>query len=156
VNLVTLDEREGTKTVAIETRQVGTSWHRALEVEAGSLASETALVDRLRAAADPELILDVRLVGDRPDTVVVDTARVEDALRGAHLCLRIEDQSRPPMTAGALPPRETIAGAFLRNVEGRIAELEATDAEAGAEEAAELREVLRMGRRLLAGEEVAP
>ena len=36
----------------------------------------------------------------------------------------------PALSEGALPPADTIAGAFIRNVEGRIAELEATRATA--------------------------
>jgi exonuclease SbcD len=155
-NLVTLEERAGAKRVAVETRAVGSAWHRNLEVDAASIESQAALVDRLRAAADPELVLDVRIAGDRPDSLELDPAAVEDALRGAYLHLRVQDRSQPPLTAGALPPPETIAGAFIRNVEGRIAELEASG-EAGDEaEAAELREVLRLGRRLLSGAEVAP
>jgi hypothetical protein len=59
------------------------------------------------------------------------------------------------MTEGILPPPDTIAGAFIREVEGRIAELEAADGEAQATEAAELRDILRLGRLLLAGQEVA-
>lgn len=155
VNLVTLDERGGTKTVTVETRVVGSAWHRDLEVDAASVASQDALAERLRAAADPELVLDVRVVGDRADDLELDPAAVEDALRGAYLHVRVEDGSRPPLTAGALPPPETIAGAFIRNVGGRIAELEATGAADAQDEATELREVLRLGRRLLAGAEVA-
>ena len=155
VNLVTLDERAGSKTVRVETRVVGSSWHRMLEVDAGQLASQAALVERLRAAADPELVLDVRIVGERPDELVLEPAAIEEALQGAYLCVRIDDRSRPPLTAGALPPPETIAGAFVRNVEARIAELEAEDGDAADAEASELREVLRVGRRLLAGMEAA-
>jgi DNA repair exonuclease SbcCD nuclease subunit len=154
VNLVTLDERAGSKTVRIETRVVGSSWHRELEVDAGQLASQADLLEQLRAAADPELVLDVRLVGARPDELVLDPAAIEEALRSAYLCIRVDDRSRPPLTAGALPPSETIAGAFVRNVEARIAELEAADGNAADDEAAELREALRLGRRLLAGAEV--
>ena len=155
MNLVTLDERAGSKTVRVETRVVGSSWHRMLEVDAGQLASQAALVERLRAAADPELVLDVRIVGERPDELVLEPAAIEEALQGAYLCVRIDDRSRPPLTAGALPPPETIAGAFVRNVEARIAELEAEDGDAADAEASELREVLRVGRRLLAGMEAA-
>ncbi len=162
VNLVTLDERAGSKTVRVEPRVVGSSWHRELEVDAAQLASEAVLVERLRAAADPELVLDVRIIGERPDELVLDPVAVEDALEGAYLCVRVDDRSRPPLTTGALPPSETIAGAFVRNVEARIAELEAADGDggdgdtgdAGDDEATELREVLRLGRRLLAGAEV--
>jgi hypothetical protein len=55
---------------------------------------------------------------------------------------------------GALPPAETISGAFIRNVEGRIADLEASGDEPAELEADELRDVLRLGRLLLAGQEV--
>jgi hypothetical protein len=58
------------------------------------------------------------------------------------------------LTTGDLPPADTVAGAFTRGVEGRIADLEAADDPSADEEAAFLREVLRLGRRLLAGEEV--
>jgi hypothetical protein len=53
-----------------------------------------------------------------------------------------------------LPSPDTIAGAFIRDVEARIAELEADPSDAKALEAAELRDVLRLGRLLLAGHEV--
>ena len=48
----------------------------------------------------------------------------------------------------------TRPGAFSRNVEGRIAELEADGSESSVGEAAELRDVLQLGRLLLAGHEV--
>ncbi len=155
VNLVSLEERGAAKHVAVATRVVGSAWHRDLELDAASVESQAALVDRLRAAADPELVLDVRLAGDRPDSLELDPAAVEDALRGAYLHVRIRDRSRPPLTTGALPPVETVSGAFIRNVEGRIAELEAAGDVDADRDAAELREVLRLGRRLLAGAEVA-
>jgi hypothetical protein len=55
--------------------------------------------------------------------------------------------------ADALPPSATVAGAFLRDIGGRI---EALDAAGRSEtpEAAELRDALRLGRVLLAGHEV--
>jgi hypothetical protein len=55
---------------------------------------------------------------------------------------------------GDLPPGDTVAGAFVRSVEGRIADLEATGDPDAEEEASGLRQVLRLGRRVLAGEEV--
>jgi DNA repair exonuclease SbcCD nuclease subunit len=156
VNLVTLDEVAGGKHVAVETRVVGTTRHGERVVDVATIGSQAELVERLNRDADPGLILDVRLVGQRADELVVDPDEVETALRGAYLLLRVEDRTVPPLTAGALPPPETIAGAFIRNVEGRIADLEASGGAAEAEEASELREVLRLGRRLLAGAEVAP
>jgi hypothetical protein len=56
-----------------------------------------------------------------------------------------------PLPEGALPSQETVLGAFIRDLEGQIAEVEATD---DAATARELRDALRLGRLLLAGAEV--
>ena len=72
--------------------------------------------------------------------------------------MRVRDVSVPALTEGALPSPDTIAGAFIRDLEARIAELEAApDAGGGAQsaDAAELRDALRLGRLLLAGHEVS-
>ena len=114
--------------------------------------------------ADPDLVLDVRLVGVRPDDLDVDPDEVETALAPSFLKVRVRDASLPALTEGALPSADTIAGAFIRDLEARIAELEATAAtdgdgpddpgRAASSEAAELRDALRLGRLLLAGHEV--
>jgi hypothetical protein len=67
------------------------------------------------------------------------------------LKIRVRDASTPALSEGILPPPDTILGAFIRDVEGRIAELEA--AQKGVE-ASELRDALRLGRLLLTGHEV--
>ena len=126
----------------------------ASSIDAATVESQPALVARLRGTADPDLVLDVRLIGVRPDELDLDPAEVEEALRGRFLRVRVRDHSQPALTDGALPPAETIAGAFIRNVEERIAELEASPDTPSAREAEELRDVLRLGRLLLAGQEV--
>ena len=80
--------------------------------------------------------------------------------RRSFLKVRVRDVSLPALTEGALPSPDTIAGAFIRDLEARIAELEArtrrTDGAGDpAAEAAELRDALRLGRLLLAGHEVS-
>ncbi len=154
VLLVTLDEQDGRRTVEVEERVVGRTTFQRLDLDAASVVSQPALVERLRAMASPDLVLDVRLIGVRPDELDLEPLEVEEALRGAFLRLRVRDASQSALTEGALPPAETIAGAFLRNVEGRIADLEASGDEPAEREAAELRDVLRLGRLLLAGHEV--
>ena len=144
----------GEKRVGVEERVVGRTAFERIEVDAASLESQPALISRLRAAATPDTVLDVRLVGVRPDELDVDVAEVEEALRPATLRIRVRDHSVPPLTEGTLPPAQTIAGAFIRNVEGRIAALEGSPDTAAAREAEELRDVLRLGRLLLAGREV--
>jgi len=155
VLLVTLDNALGQKAVAIEERQVGRTKFEKVEVDAAAITSQPALVERLAAKADKDLVLDVRLVGVKADELDIDVDEVETQIRGSFLKVRVRDLSMPAMTEGILPPPDTIAGAFIREVEGRIAELEAGDGEAQAAEAAELRDVLRLGRLLLAGHEVA-
>jgi hypothetical protein len=60
--------------------------------------------------------------------------------------------SVPALTEGPLPSPDTIAGAFIRDLEARITELETAGSTA---EAAEQRDALRLGRLLLAGHEVS-
>ena len=85
---------------------------------------------------------------------LIDSDEVEDQAKSGFLKLRVRDLSLPALTQGALPSPDTIPGAFIRNVEGRIAELEADPSPSSLDEAAELRDVLRLGRFLLAGHEV--
>lgn len=152
VLLVTLEHDGPAKRVRVEERTVGRTRFEKLEVDAAAIASQPALVEQLVARADQDLVLDVRLVGVRPDELDLDLDEIEGQLRPSFLKVRVRDASLPALTAGALPPPDTIAGAFIRDVEGRIAELEAADR---AADAAELRDVLRLGRLLLAGHEVA-
>ena len=152
--LVTLDERDGRRNVTIEERTVGRTVFERMDVDAATIESQPALVARLRASANPDLVLDVRLIGVRRDDLDLEPAEIEDALRGAFLRARVRDLSRPALSEGPLPPAETISGAFIRNVEGRIADLEASGEDLATREAEELRDVLRLGRLLLAGQEV--
>ena len=87
---------------------------------------------RSRAKADPDLVLDARLTGVRPDELDLSTDEIEEQLKGSFLKLRVRDASLPALTQGSLPSPDTIPGAFIRNVEGRIAELEADAADAVA------------------------
>ena len=160
--LVELEEVSGKRRVTIDERQVGRTRFEKTELDAATLASQPALVDSLRKRADPDLVLDVRIVGVRPDDLDIDVEEVEAALGPSFLKVRVRDTSMPALTEGALPPPDTIAGAFIRDLEARIAELEAAtgpDSESGdgidrSGEAAELRDALRIGRLLLAGHEV--
>lgn len=151
VLLVTLDQHGGKKTVKVDERQVGRTRFEKLELDASTVASQPALIDLLAARADPDLVLDVRLIGVRPDQLDLHTEEIETALGGLFLKVRCRDRSMPALSDGTIPPPDTVLGAFIRDVEARVAELEA----AGEDDAAsELRDALRLGRLLLAGEEV--
>ena len=154
VLLVELDEVNGARTVTVDERVVGKTRFEKLDLDAASIADQPAIVGAIAARADPDVVLDVRLTGVRPDELDVSTDEIEEALKGSFLKLRVRDLSAPALTQGALPSPDTIPGAFIRSVEGRIAELEADGGEGPAAEAAELRDVLRLGRLLLAGHEV--
>ena len=150
----------GVRTVTIDERPVGKTRFEKLDLDASAVADQPAVVAAIAAKADPDVVLDVRLTGVRPDELDCSIDEIEEQLKGSFLKLRVRDLSMPALTQGSLPSPDTIAGAFIRNVEGRIAELEAAGDEAGtgddtsAGDAAELRDVLRLGRLLLAGHEV--
>ena len=158
VLLVELDESAKGRTVSVTERVVGKTRFEKLDLDAAGITTQPALIESLGRKADPDLVLDVRIVGVRPDELDLRPDEIESALSPAFLKVRVRDLSLPALTEGTLPSAETIAGAFIRDLEARIAELEATPADDGvgdpAAEAAELRDALRLGRLLLAGHEV--
>lgn len=151
VLLVRLDERNGKKTVEVEERQVGRTRFEKVELDATGVGSQPALIDFLTARADPDLVLDVRIIGVRPDELDLDVDEVEAALGGRFLKVRVRDRSVPALSEGAIPPPDTVLGAFIRDTEARVAEIEAGGDDRAA---AELRDALRLGRLLLSGVEV--
>jgi len=138
--------------IRVEERQVGRTRFDRLEIDAATVASQPALVETLVARADPDLVLDVRLTGVRRDDLDLDTAEIELAVAPSFLKARVRDASVPALTEGPLPSADTILGAFIRDLEARIRDLEAAGS---AAEAAEHRDALRLGRLLLSGHEVS-
>jgi exonuclease SbcD len=155
VLLVSLEAKDQKKVVTIEERKVGRTRFEKLELDATGIASQPALVATLAGRADPDLVLDVQVIGVRPDMLDLEPDEVETELADRFLKLRIRDRSIAPLTDGTIPPADTVLGAFIRDLESRIAELEAAEAADSADETgAELRDSLRLGRLLLSGEEV--
>lgn len=152
VLLVNLEDGSGKKHVAVEARAVGKTRFEKLELDAAAVGTQPELVAMLAARADPDLVLDARLFGVRPELLDLDLDEVETELGDRFLKLRVRDRSIAPLTDGAIPPPDTVMGAFIRDLEARIAEIEAEDP--GDAAAGELRDSLRLGRLLLAGEEV--
>ena len=156
---VQLEETASGRTVTVTDRQVGRTRFEKLDLDAAGITTQPALVDSLARKGNADLVLDVRIVGVRPDELDLHPEEIEAALAPAFLKVRVRDLSLPALTEGTLPSPDTIAGAFIRDLEARIAELEATPAGEGsgdpAAEAAELRDALRLGRLLLAGHEVS-
>jgi hypothetical protein len=146
VLIVSLEETNGVRRVAMERVTVSPTRYRALDVDAAEVASEDVLVAKLAAAPDPDLMLDVRVVGIRPDTLALDPGRIGGALAGSFLRVRVRDRSVPAPLSGELPPADTIMGRFVRDLEARIAHAESID---DADDLADAREVLRLGRLLL-------
>jgi DNA repair exonuclease SbcCD nuclease subunit len=152
VLLVALDEQSGSRVVTVEERQVGRTRFEKSEIDAATVASQPALVELLAERADPDLVLDARLVGVRRDDLDLDLTEIETSLAPSFLKVRVRDGSVPALTEGPLPSEDTIAGAFIRDLESLIGRLEASGADG---EAAEARDALRLGRLLLAGHEVS-
>jgi exonuclease SbcD len=154
VALVQLEERAGERSVGVEARKVGRTRFEKVDIDAATIGHQPDLTKAIAARADEDLVLEVRLTGVRPDELDINVTELEEALKGSFLRVRIRDVSMPALSQGTLPSPDTVIGAFIRNVEGRIAELEADPADAATTEAAELRDVLRLGRLLLSGHEV--
>lgn len=152
VLLVTLDGAGGKRRVEIEERQVGRTRFERVELDAGSIASGSALVEELARRADPDLVLDVRLTGVRPDELELEVAEVEAALAPSFFRVRVRDGSVAELTDPRIAPADTILGAYVRDLEDRIGR---SEADGKLDAAAELRDALRIGRLLLSGEEVA-
>jgi DNA repair exonuclease SbcCD nuclease subunit len=146
VLLVTLDEEAGARRVTIEPKPVGRTRFLRLDIDAAEVASQDALIRRLAELADPDLVLDVRLTGVQPDALDLQEEEVGAQLADGFFRVRFRNLAVPPPLEGALPPADTIAGAFIRDLEGKIA---AADAGGDAVRAGELRESLRLGRLLL-------
>lgn len=151
VLLAALEMAGDKRIIEIEERTVGKTRFKGLTIDGATIESQPALIEKLAAMANEDLVLDVVIDGVRPDELDLDPGEVQAAVRDRFLGVRVRDRSTPPLTDGPLPPEDTIAGAFIRDLEARIRGAE----EAGeADAAVELREALRLGRLLLAGHEV--
>ena len=117
------------------------------------MKTQQALIVSLAKRADPDLVLDVRLNGVRPDELDFDTDEIETALAPGFLKVRVRDVSIPALTEGPLPSPDTIAGAFIRDLEAQ--DRASSRRPASTAEAAEARDALRLGRLLLGGHEVS-
>jgi DNA repair protein SbcD/Mre11 len=146
VLLVTLEERGGQRQVSVEARTVGRTRFRRIEVDAAVLASQAELEKRLRELADPDLVVDARVVGVRSDGLDLDVDELEKQLSTAFLRIRVRDASSAVLLDMPLASPETILGAFMSDFRARILEHETRG---DNERAAELTEALRLGMLLL-------
>jgi len=151
VLLVSLEEADGRKRVTVEDRKVGRTRVEKLQLDAASVGSQPSLVTKLAERADQDLVLDVELIGVKPDELDVHVDEVENQLADRFLKVRVRDHSVAPLPDGPVVSADTVLGAFIRDLEAQIAEAEARDEEATSNE---LRDSLRLGRLLLSGTEV--
>lgn len=176
VLLVELDAQDGRKRVRIEERKVGKTRFERVQVDAAKVRSQPGLISTLAEKSDPDLVLDAVLIGIRPDELDVHVEEVEAELADRFLKVRVRDRSVAPLPDGVMASPDTVLGAFIRDLEARIAEVEAADGAAGAgaaggaassadgaspdpavaagDTAGELRDALRLGRLLLSGIEL--
>ena len=124
-------------------------------IDASAVESQPALVARLRAAADPDLVLDVRLIGVRPDALDLEPAEVEEQLKGSFLRLRVRDAQPSAAHRG----RAAAARDHRRRVHPQRRGEDRRPRGVGRDRRASARRrscatSLRLGRLLLAGHEV--
>ena len=151
VLLVTLDGAGTNRTVEVEERRVGKTTFERVRLDAATVGTQPALVAMLLERANPDLVLDVELIGVRPDELDLHVDEVEAELADRFLKVRVRDRSVAPLPDGPVASADTVLGAFIRDLEARVAEVEAAD---DHDTASELRDALRLGRLLLAGAEV--
>ena len=149
--LVSLDGADGKKTVTVEERKVGRTRVEKIQLDAASVGSQPSLVSKLAERSDHDLVLDVEIIGMKPDELDVHVDEVEAELADRFLKVRVRDRSVAPLPEGPVVSADTVLGAFIRDLEAQIAEAEARDDEATSNE---LRDSLRLGRLLLSGIEV--
>jgi DNA repair exonuclease SbcCD nuclease subunit len=126
VLLVQLDARDGKKQVTIEERKVGKVRVERLRLDAAKVGSQPALVAKLGDRADADVVLDVELIGIRPDDLDLHVEEIESQLADRFLKVRVRDRSVAPLPEGVLASPDTVLGAFIRDLEARIAEEEAS------------------------------
>jgi exonuclease SbcD len=146
VLLVDLVDRDNRATVTVQPRPVGKTKFEKLELDAATLTSQADLERMLRERADPDRVLDVRLVGMKAEQLDLNVDELERQLHSAFLRLRVRDSSIASLPEAPLAPPDTILGAFTRDFGARIADHEARG---DNDRAAELREALRLGALLL-------
>lgn len=146
VVLVTLDDRDGQRGVAVEARPVGRTKFRKLDVDAATLASQSELEAQIKALASPDLVLDARVVGVRANSLDLNTDELERQLAPSFMRLRIRDASIAALSEEQIAPADTILGAFTRDLRTRI---DAQEQRGDTDGAAETREALRLGLALL-------
>jgi exonuclease SbcD len=149
--LVSLDEANGKKSVTVEERRVGRTRVEKVQLDAASVGSQPSLVSKLAERSDQDLVLDVEIIGVKPDELDIHVDEVETELADRFLKVRVRDRSVAPLPEGPVVSADTVLGAFIRDLEAQIAEAEARDDEATSNE---LRDSLRLGRLLLSGTEV--
>ena len=147
VLVVDLEERDGREYVAIVPHVIGRTRFSHVDIDAAETTGQAALVEQLRASADPDLVLDVRIVGVLPDELELQEEEVERQLAPSFFRVRVRNRAVPAEPEGVLPPPDTIVGAFIRDLEARIA---AAEKAGDADGALELKDSLRLGRILLA------
>lgn len=146
VLLVELEQRNGQPVVTVEPKPVGRTKFEKLEMDAAAITSQAELERTLRERADPDRVLDVRVVGMKSDGLDLNVDELERQLQGAFLRLRVRDSSIASLPEAPLAPADTILGAFAREFGSRIVDHENRG---DTERAAELREALRLGILLL-------
>ncbi len=147
VAIVDLVERSGRKSVEVREAVVGRTRFASVTIDVAEVATPDQLVSRLRATADPDVVLEVVLRGVTDRWLGVDPAALSGDLADAFLAVRLRDESRVAPPA----PTDATAGSFERTFRDTLAEhIAAAEAAGDAEAAADARAAFQLGRQLLA------
>src|SRR5207342_1361907 len=98
VLLVELESVDGKRIVTIEDRIVGRTTFQRVQLDATGIGTQPELIAGLAKRGDPDLVLDVRIVGVRPDELDLHIDEIESALASSFLKVRVRDVSLPALT----------------------------------------------------------
>ena len=91
------------RSVTVTERPVGKTRFEKLDLDAAGITTQAAFIESLARKGDPDLVLDVRIVGVRPDELDLQPEEIESALAPSFLKVRVRDVSLPALTEGTLP-----------------------------------------------------
>jgi len=146
VAVVELTDRSGRKSVEVQEAVVGRTRFSTVTIDAADVVAPGALVTRLQALADPDVVLDVVLTGTSDGWLDTDQTALAEELADAFLAVRLHDQSRlaPPAPIDAAP------GTFERTFHDALLEhATAFERDGDLTGAQDARAAYQLGRRLL-------
>lgn len=135
--------------VKVEPQRVGLRNYEVIHIKVDDITSVGEILEAIKAKADPNLILEVKLQGLCGFDLEIDTQELEQELEPLFFRLRMINESHPKLKEIAVEdfPENMVIGKFIRLMKEKIKK-------SAGEEKEIAEEALRLGVALLRGKEV--